>query len=159
MAKKILIALDDSDNAMRAVKYVADSFTRVHEIMLLNVIPDTTALCEMTGFNSPTLTPYFLKQQGAFCTLEDKKKDLMKKTLENAKEILLRAGFDKNKVKKKMIVGKKGAAKVIIKEAKSGYDTLVMGRRGLSGLKEFIFGSVSHKVLTGLESVSILLIN
>lgn len=159
MPKKILIALDDSDNAMRAVDYVAGSFTKEHEIMLLNVILDTTALCEMTGFNSPTLTPYFLKQQGAFCTLEDKKKDLMKKTLEIAKGVFLKAGFDKNKIKKKMIVGKKGAAKTIIKEAKSGYDTVVMGRRGLSGIKEFIFGSVSHKVLTGLENVSILLIN
>lgn len=159
MAEKILIALDDSDNAMRAVEYVAESFTTGHEIMLLSVLPDTAALCEMTGFNSPTLTPYFLKQQGAFCALEDKKKEIMKKTLENAKEIFLKAGFNKNKVKKKIVVGKKGAAKVIIKEAGAGYDTVVMGRRGLSGIKEFILGSVSHKVLIGLEKVSILLIN
>jgi nucleotide-binding universal stress UspA family protein len=158
MGKKILVAFDDSDNAMRAVEFIAQSFTADHNVTLFSVIPDTTALCEMTGFNTPTLTPYFLEQQGVFCTLEDKKKDLIKASLQNAEEALIQAGFDKSNIKKKMIVEKKGAAKAIISEAKSGYDTIVLGRRGLSGLKEFLLGSVSQKVLSSLEDVSVLLI-
>jgi nucleotide-binding universal stress UspA family protein len=158
MGKKILVAFDDSDNAMRAVEFIAQSFTADHNVTLFSVIPDTTALCEMTGFNTPTLIPYFLEQQGVFCTLEDKKKDLIKASLQNAEEALIQAGFDKSNIKKKMIVEKKGAAKAIISEAKSGYDTIVLGRRGLSGLKEFLLGSVSQKVLSSLEDVSVLLI-
>ena len=59
MEKKVLVAFDDSDNARRAVEFIARSFTTDHHITLFSVIPDTTALCQMTGFNTPTLTPYF----------------------------------------------------------------------------------------------------
>ena len=158
MGKRVLVALDDSENAMRAVEFIAGSFTSDHSVTLFSVVADTAALCEMTGFNTPTLTPYFLEQQGVFCTLEDKKKDLIKASLQRAEEALVQAGFDKSNIKKKMIVEKKGAAKAIISEAKSGYDTIVLGRRGLSGLKEFLLGSVSQKVLSSLEDVSVLLI-
>ena len=159
MGRKILVALDDSDNAMRAVEFIAKSFTTDHSITLFSVSPDTAALCEMTGFNTPTLTPYFLEQQGVFCTLEDKKKDLVKKALQDAKKILSNAGFEEKNIHTKMLVEKKGAAKAIIKEAKKGYDTVVLGRRGLSGIKEFLLGSVSQKVLNSVPDVSVLLIN
>ncbi|MFO7737736.1 MAG: universal stress protein [Desulfatiglandaceae bacterium] len=158
MEKKVLVAFDDSDNARRAVEFIARSFTTDHHITLFSVIPDTTALCQMTGFNTPTLTPYFLEQQGAFCALEEKKKNLIKASLESAEAVLIKAGFDKSNIKRKMIVEKKGAAKAIISEAKSGYHTIVLGRRGLSGVKEFFLGSVSQKVLSAVEDVSIILI-
>jgi nucleotide-binding universal stress UspA family protein len=159
MTKKILVALDDSDNAMRCVEYIAQTFTSDHAVTLFSVVPDTAAFCEMTGFNNPTLTPYFLKQQGIFCTMEDKKKALVQEIMQKGEEVLIKAGFDKERIKKKIVVGKKGAAKEIIEEAKSNYDTVVMGRRGLSGIKEFVLGSVSHKVLAALKESSLLLIN
>jgi nucleotide-binding universal stress UspA family protein len=158
MAKKILVAFDDSDNAMRAVEFVARSFTKDHHVTLFSVIPDTAALCEMTGFNTPTLTPYFLEQQGVFCTLEDKKKDLIKASLQSAEAVLIQAGFAKSNIERKMIVEKKGPAKAIINEGRSGYDTIVLGKRGLSGIKEFLLGSVSHKVLSAVEDVSVVLV-
>ena len=54
---------------------------------------------------------------------------------------------------------KKGIARDIIDEARNGYDTVVMGKRGLSGIKEFFLGSVSQKVLNGAKDVSVLLVN
>lgn len=71
------------------------------------MIPDTSALCEMTGFNTPTLTPYFLKQQGAFCALENRKKVLVKEALNSADAALINAGFDRKNIKKKVVVEKK----------------------------------------------------
>ena len=70
MSLKILIAFDESENAMRAVKYVAKSILPSAEIMLLYVSIDNEALCKM---NSPELTPYFKSQQSTFCAMEDKK--------------------------------------------------------------------------------------
>ncbi|MBL7181411.1 MAG: universal stress protein [Pseudomonadota bacterium] len=71
MVHKILVALDDSENAMRAVEYIAKLFTPENQVTLFSVILDTAMLCDM---NSPELTPYFIAQQGTFCSLEDKKK-------------------------------------------------------------------------------------
>ena len=156
MGRKILVAVDDSENAMRAVEFIAKSFTPDHTITLFSVILDTTAICDM---DNPGLTPYFLSQKAAFCSLEDKKRAFVNEALQKAKELLLKKGFDEKNVTIKMEDKKKGVARGIIEEAGSGYDTIVMGRRGLSGIKEFFLGSVSQKVLQSAKAVSVVLVN
>ncbi len=156
MGKRILVAFDDSDNAMRAVEFVAQSFSPDHEITLFSVLPDTATICEM---HSPELTPYFLSQRDAFCSIEDRKRDLVKEAVQRAKELLIQAGFDEKKIAVKMETLKKGIARDIANEGQSGYSTIVLGRRGLSGIKEFFFGSVSQKVLNSAKNISILVVD
>jgi len=153
---KVLVALDDSENAARAVDYVSKNFSPDHEVTLLSVMPDTQMLCNI---NSPELTPYFWSQRNVFCSLEDKKKELMQAAADRAKEVLLKAGFKKEKVTVKVQAKKKGIARDIVAEAESGFDTIVMGRRGLSGIKEFVMGSVSQKVLHSVKDASIVIVS
>jgi nucleotide-binding universal stress UspA family protein len=154
--KKILVAIDDSENAIRAVEFIANSFTTDNKITLFNVIPDTAALCEM---NSPELTPYFKSQQSSFCVLEEKKKELVNQAVQKARNILMDAGFDANNITVKSEVKKSGVARDIVKEAESGYNVIVIGRRGVSGIKEFILGSVSQKVFNLAKDISVLVVN
>jgi nucleotide-binding universal stress UspA family protein len=154
MARKLLVALDESENAMNAVDYVVRSFTPDHEVTLFNVTLDTAAICDM---NSPELTPHFLSQQIAFCSLEGKKKELVQKAMDEAKARLTNAGFEAGKISLKIQTRKKGIARDILAEAQSGYDTIVMGRRGLSGIAEFFIGSVSQKVLNNAKDVTVVL--
>ena len=156
MNKKVLVAIDDSENAVRAVEFIAHSFSTDNQITLFNVITDTAALCEM---NSPELTPYFKSQQSSFCVLEEKKKELVNHAVQKAKNILMDAGFDENNITVKSGVKKSGVARDIVKEAKSGYNVIVMGRRGVSGIKEFILGSVSQKVFNLAKDISVLVVN
>lgn len=156
MGKRILVAFDDSDNAMRAVEFIARSFTPDHEITLFSVLPSTAIICEMY---SPELTPYFLSQRDAFCAIEDKKREMVEKAADRAKEVLRKAGFDEKDIHVKIETQKRGIARDIVNEANSGYDTVVLGRRGLSGIKEFFLGSVSQKVLHAAKDVSVLLID
>ena len=156
MGKKILLAIDDSENAMRAVEFIAKSFTPDHIITLFSVILDTPAICDM---NNPSLTPYFMAQKTAFCSVEDKKKAFVKEALQKAKEILIKAGFEEENIAIKVEDKKKGVARGIIHEADLGYDTIVLGRRGLSGIKEFFLGSISQKVLQSAQAVSVVLVN
>ena len=156
MGSKILVAFDESENAMRAVEFIAENFNTASHVTLMSVIPDTAALCEM---NSPELIPYFRSQQSNFCILEDKKKEVVRKALDNAREKLLDAGFAKDKVALRVETKKRGVARDIIEEANAGYDTLVMGRRGLSGVKEFFLGSVSQKVLSLTKDISVVIVN
>ena len=156
MEKRILVAFDDSENAMRAVEFITKSFIPDHKITLFSVIPDTAAVCEMF---SPELTPYFLSQRDLFCSMEAKKKDLVNEALEKARDLLLKSGFDEKNITTKIETQKKGIARDIIDEAKSGYDTLLLGRRGLSGIKEFLLGSVSQKVLHAAKDLSVVLVS
>jgi nucleotide-binding universal stress UspA family protein len=156
MGKKILVAIDESKNAMRAVDYIARTFTCDHEVTLYHVVMDTAAICDM---NSPELIPYFTSQQITFCSLEDKKKALVRNAMDEAKKCLVQAGFDEKHIVLKMEAKNKGVARDILSEAQSGYDTVVLGRRGLSGITEFLIGSVSQKVLHGAKDVSIVLVS
>lgn len=157
MAKKILIAFDESENSMRAVEFVGTSFCPDAKVKLLNVLLDTEALCAM---ESPELTPYFKSEQSAFCTLEDKKKQVVSKAMEHARQALVNAGFATENVEVRTIVRKKGVARDIIQEAADGgFDLIVLGKQGLSGFKEFFLGSVPQKVLYGAKSASVLLVD
>lgn len=156
MEKKILLAIDDSENARRAVEFVANFFTPDNKITLFNVNLDTATLCAM---NSPELTPYFTSQQSSFCLLEEKKKKLVNEALQKAKRILLDAKFEEENITIKSQIKKRGIARDIIREAQTGYNAVVMGKRGLSGIKDFILGSVSQKVFNTAKDISILVVD
>jgi nucleotide-binding universal stress UspA family protein len=156
MGHKILIAFDESDNARRAVEYIADMFPRDAEITLFSVLQDSAAICDM---NSPELTPYFKSQQNAFCVLEDKKKGLVSNAGQRAMEFLVDNGFQKERISVKIKNKKASVAKDIVEEARSGYDLVVLGRRGLAGIKEYFLGSISQKVLHMAPDVSLLFVN
>ena len=156
MDKKILVAIDDSENAMRAVEFIANLFATDSKITLFNVMQDTAALCEM---NSPELTPYFKSQQSSFCLLEEKKQELVNQAMQKAKEILMDAGFEEKNITVKSVSKKSGIARDIIKEAQADYNAIVLGRKGLSGIKDFILGSVSQKVFNSAKDISVLVVN
>ena len=156
MGTKILVALDDSENAMRAVGFIAKNFTPDHEITLFSVLLDTPAICDL---QSPELTPYFISQQKALCALTDRKRDLLTSSQEKARAILREAGFPEGGISARIQVRKRGVARDITDEARSGYQIVVLGRRGLSSIGEFLLGSVSQKVLHACKDVTILLVS
>jgi len=157
MVKKILVAVDESKNSMKAVKYVASGIQSTGKVTLFSVLPDSTAAC---GLDSPTLIPLFNQNRKAFCAIEDTKKDHVKEFMEKAKTVLVEAGFPSKNVTVKIRKKKVGIARDILKEAQVGkYDTLVLGRRGLSAVKEFLFGSVSSKVVQLAKKVSVIVVD
>ena len=91
--------------------------------------------------------------------MEEKKKELVNKALVKAKETLVEAGFEEKNIHTKTELKKSGVARDIINEAKTGYSAIVMGRRGLSGIKDFLLGGVSNKVFNASKDISILVVN
>jgi len=156
MARKILVAMDDSDNALRAVDFVADTFGRENEVILLSVVPKITAACEL---NAETLAAHFKSQQAAFCQVEEEKEGLLREALQKARQMLYDAGFEEGKIRVELKQQKKGIARDIVSEAERlDADLIVLGRRGLSGIKEFFLGSISQKVLQLCKDRSVLLV-
>ena len=156
MGKNILVALDDSENAMAAVESLAKTFTPDHKVTLFSVVQDTAAICEMY---SPELSPHFLTEKRDFLSLDHMRKELIAQAQQKAKEILMQAGFEEGNIQLKVQNSKKGVARDIINEAKSDYDTVVLGRRGLSGVQEFFLGSVSNKVINSVKGVSVFVVD
>ena len=157
MAKKVLIAVDESKNSMKAVNYVARGIEKTGTVTLLSILPDATAAC---GLDSPTLTPVFKEHMQTFCAIEDTKRNSVKAFMEKAKRALVQAGFPPKNVAVKIRKKKVGIARDILKEAEQGkYTTVVIGRRGLSGIKQFVLGSVSSKIVKFAKKVSVIVVD
>jgi nucleotide-binding universal stress UspA family protein len=61
---------------------------------------------------------------------------------------LKEAGFTSDQINTKLVSGVPSRAEAIVKEAREGdYGTIVLGRRGLSKVQEFLLGRVSNKVI------------
>jgi nucleotide-binding universal stress UspA family protein len=91
--------------------------------------------------------------------LEDKKKEILTGAQLKARTLLVTNGFGEKQIQVKSGPKKKGIARDIAAEAQLGYDLIVVGRRGMSGIKEFLLGSTSQKILHLAQEVSILIVN
>lgn len=155
MGCNVLVPLDESENALRSVDFVCRHFTPDHRVTFMSVVPDTAAICNM---NSPTLIPYFMSQKEAFCDLENKKNEIVRSAMEQARERLIRSGFAAENLSLKVEAQKEGVARDILAEARKGYDVIVVGRRGMSEVREFFMGSVSQKILHGAGGIPVVLV-
>jgi len=148
---KILVGLDSSEGAMKAVKYVGSLFAGSDfEVTLFNAIEDIGMI--------PLPEDLF--------TLEDKENwlEIVKKeidpVLDEAKNHLIKAGIESNRITLKSLTQVKSRAGAIVEEAKKGeYGTIVVGRRGLSKIEEFFMGRVSNKVIQLSKAMAVWVVN
>ena len=150
MLHNVLIAVDGSQNSRRAVEYAGKVFSPNPEarLVLFQILPaisrmnlDKKEIKEIDArkVERPDLA-------GLYWRVEDE--DKMNKFFAEAEDILGKAGVKSEQIKSKFGVKKLEIADAILEEAELGkYDTLILGRRGLSRVREFFMGSVSTKVV------------
>ncbi len=159
MAHKIVIALDSSEGAWGAVEYVAEAFghTPGVQVTLLHVLSglppafwdDGHILGEKEKESRQQLVAGWQKEQ------EKKWQDLVKK----AHERLTKAGVAKDAVVNQFQPKDYDVAEDILSAAAAGnFDTIVMGRRGLSMAKSLVLGSVTHKVIQGAKGCAVIIV-
>lgn len=157
MEKKCLIPVDRSMGSLKAVDYVAKNINADAAVTLLSLLPDPNPVCELDG---PSLSPLFKENIKTFCATEGAKRSAVEGFMEEAKKTLVKAGFPSGNVSIRLRKKKGSIASDILKEASLGkYDTLVMGRRGLSGVSKFLSGSVCDKVLRRAKDVSVVVVD
>jgi nucleotide-binding universal stress UspA family protein len=139
-SRKVLVCMDSSKNALRAADHVGFMLsgtdclaTLFHSIRHLRRYVPMEAL-----ENAEELQKLWKNKAG----------EQIAPYMEKAQEILLNAGLSKEQIAMKVVDGGRSAANEILKEARNnGYGTIVLGRHGESMAKEFMFGSVTNKIL------------
>lgn len=145
---KMLIAVDDSEYAIKVVNYVAFTVKPSANITLFSVLPTISSNLE-----KEFALPHFSEKLVELKWMDSEKKKLVKEIMEKCRTILLDAGFPYDKIELKIQDKEVGIARDIIAEVrKENYDTLVVGRRGLSATAAFVFGSVSNKIVQSIKN-------
>jgi nucleotide-binding universal stress UspA family protein len=130
MLKKILVPTDGSEHARKAVNYACELALKFRAtVCLLHVVPLPPALFHEAAFSMPDLQK-FQEEDG-------------KRIIEEAKRETKDRGV---KEVQSAVVQGNPASRIIEFARSEGVDLIVMGNRGLSGIKEFVLGSVSHRV-------------
>lgn len=156
--KKILLAVDASENAMRAVDYVGDiaGSNDGFEVQLLCIerLPHRDLYADEVGW-----------EEGCVAVRRE-----LKEFLGKAKERLVEAGMPSHTISEHYItsciapgtstapvcsLGTSVAKEILDVLKAGGFGTVVVGRRGVSKAEEFLFGSVSNKIIHSAKNCTV----
>ncbi len=119
---KFLIAMDESEGSLAAAEYARHMICRGQKVTLFNVLTAEHAV--------------------------EIAKKKMEKFLTQVKARLQEMGIDEKDVEIKVATKKKGVAEDILREVKRGeYGSIILGKRGISRTRQFLFGSVSNYIV------------
>jgi len=127
VSPKVLLALDGSPSAMRAVDHVG-------------FILSGRADIEVTLFHVASRLEKLL-------------------FMKEAEEMLVKAGVPKEKIKRQIVHGGDIATQIIGYQRQHQISTIAMGRRGISKIKSFFWGSVSIKITENLKRGAIWIVD
>ncbi len=155
MKKKILIALDDSIHSNHAIRYAGKLSKSVKNL-------------QFTLFHvQPTISQYLLdeaekdpKSRAELNKIIAKNTEVSQNLLEKAKERMVRMGIGVEFLDLVTQTRMRGLAKDILDYSQiKPFDAILMGRRGLSGIRGAITGSVSANVIEHSKSIPVWLID
>jgi nucleotide-binding universal stress UspA family protein len=134
----ILLAMDESENALRAADYVGRMLggsCKLFQVTLVHVLVRPS--------------PDLFDEPGGAERFEQEARGRIEAAFERAKARLKEQGIAAENVRTRFIVtDEPGTAQGLLAEQKAGrYGTLVVGRRGVTKAEEFLFGSVSNKII------------
>jgi nucleotide-binding universal stress UspA family protein len=159
MAHKILVALDSSEGAWRAVEFTAQVLARTQgvQITLLHVLSGLPPAFWDDGHILNDAEKASRQRLVARWQTEQEKN--WQGLVSKAHDLLTRAGAPKDAVVNKFKPKYYDVAEDILSEAETGgCDTIVMGRRGLGLGKSLLIGSVTHKVVQNAQDCSVLIV-
>lgn len=160
--RKILVAVDASENALRAVNYTGDMMRgsdAIHiELVTIERLPERDLFATEDAWKTE-------------CKI---RQEAYHKFLAKAQEILVGKGISEGKIFTRYIESCKSpligpssvcsfgtdiAQDIMGIIEKEGFGTVVIGRRGVSKKEEFLFGSVSTKIVHYAKGCAIWVVN
>lgn len=154
LQKSVLVAVDGSEQALDTVRYVANTvLPQAATIVLFHIM---TKVPE--SFIDLQRQPSFHYRIADIKEWELQQEKAIQDFMERACDVLDAAGIPKKSIKVRIEERKVGIARDIITESQAGYHAVVVGRRGLSELKDFVLGSIANKLVEKLVHVPVWII-
>ena len=146
---RILLAMDGSDQAFEAARYVNQLFAPNQiNVVLFHV---TTKIPE--SFWDIEEDPELMLSEAAPSASEYQQEKEIQELMERARQLFLDRGVPEDAVVAKIQQRQVGIARDIISESERDYQAVVLGRWGMSLLKDFLWGSIADKLLGRLTHV------
>lgn len=153
----ILIAFDGSENSLRAVSYTAAM-----------IEPKSRHAVTVAAIERPPDRDLFV-DDAAWKEECVRRAEAMREALEKARQALLEAGLPAAAVSTRFVescrsplresmecsIGTSIALEVLRLAEEGGFGTVVVGRRGVSRQEEFLFGSVSTKIIQAAKGLAV----
>ena len=151
--QRILMALDGSERSLETVRYIArfKPFQKMDTVLLhvLNSVPECYYDLEKVQKAVKVAAP--------MRAWEAEQKKMIQAYMQHAKEILQNHGYDADRIQIMIRKRKQGIARDIIREAGSGYDAVIIRRRGLGAMRPVVVGSVAAKLIEKLIFLPVLI--
>ena len=151
---KILVPVDGSDRALNTVRYVA----RVEPFRNMNIVLFHVFSSVPEGYWDLEKDPRSTSTVRQVRAWEIEQRKRIKPYMEQASQFLVKAGVPAESITIKVQDRKKGIARDIIREARDGYDAVVTRRRGMTGLRRMVLGSVATKLLLQITFLPLILV-
>jgi nucleotide-binding universal stress UspA family protein len=151
---KMLIAIDGSESAMGAVRYISQF--QDHEktkITLIHIMTDLPEAVEDLK-NMPTFDASAIETDLWHLQM----KAGIEKKMTYAQEIFLTTGYEQNAIEIKIRKQADGVVKDIISESGKGYDAVVVGRRGMNDPTDIIVGATAYRMMSGIQDLPVVVV-
>jgi nucleotide-binding universal stress UspA family protein len=146
---RLLIGLDASEGAMRAVDHVVSTRNGRdrRQIYLMHVVRSPQTLPSIPSALAAQI------EQERVDTLMAEASEAIQPVFQEAIQRLEKGGYKPDRIHTEVVSGVESRAMAMVQFARrNDIGTLIMGRRGLSRVEDFIMGRVGHKIVNTVRN-------
>ena len=151
---KILVAVDGSAHSLEAVRYVAavlpPATTRVVLSHVTNELPEL--------FSDLGKNPLYRSKLPAIKGWINESRNAIGHFMQKARDLLEKAGFGGADIETKFLPQRLGVCQDLIRESYADYSAVVVGRAGMSRIKDIMFKSASVHLASKLHHIPIIVV-
>lgn len=151
--KKILLALDGSEQSLTAARYISRVVPKQFKVVLFHVEAEVPE-----AFRDMNVDPVTGRKAYPLRIWKVHQKELIDEFMQKAGDIFGSAGFAPESVSVKSQSLKSGIARDILNESHQNYSALIMGRTGNNKIDDIIPGSVTAKLVEVVAHIPIVVV-
>ena len=131
---KILVAVDEGETSLRALRYVARMTASMSDV----------SICLVHVYPEPP--PDFYANGGILEVYQDEKRRKAEVIFAQGERVFLESGLPPSMLQRdiRLAQGKTISQMVLEVQREGDFGTVVVGKRGVSKAEEFLFGSISN---------------
>ena len=150
-SKDVLLAIDNSENALRAIGHAG--------FMLSGTDVNVTIFHSKRDLRRFVPKEVLQEFPGVQKFWQRKAGEALAPYMEKAREMLIQAGLAENQIFVKLVDGSHSVARDILEEAEeNAIGTIVLGKKGHSGVKDYSMGSTTKKVLDSASDMAVCIV-